>query len=398
MNGAEQESGRLAALHEYRLFDTPPQEELRAVVRIAAAVAGVPTATLNLIDEHRQVMLTTVGFTGRDCDRDDSMCAIRLGTGQPVNLPDASLDPAYRNNPWVTGELGLIRFYANAPLITPHGHILGTLCVFDTEPHELSAEQAARLEDLAAVIVAFFERRRQTRVTAEFAAITEARKEWAEALLDGIDVAVVAIDTEFQATLYNRAARLSHDPDVDLGAAPVGIAERYQLFEPDGHTLIPDDEVPLMVALAGNGPVTAKEMILRRPKTGPATVRANARALYDAAGAITGAVVALQDVTAEATRKRLIEEARSRLAAANAELLRSNADLTNFAAAVSHDLVSPLAAVGGYLELLADEAGLSVEPATREVERMQNLIESLLSAAAADGAHGGQIPAEAADR
>ncbi|WP_433831420.1 GAF domain-containing protein [Actinoplanes sp. CA-015351] len=388
MKSAERESGRLAALHEYRLFDTPPQEELRAVVRIAAAVAGVPTATLNLIDEHRQVMLTTVGVEGRDCDRDDSMCAVRLGTGLPVNLPDASLDPAYRNNPWVTGERGLIRFYANAPLITPDGHVLGTLCVFDNEPHELSPEQARRLEDLAGVIVAFFERRRQTRVTAEFAAITEARKEWAEALLDGINVAVIALDTAFQVTIYNRAARESHPLDVDISAGPVNLAERFQLYEPDGRTLVPDDELPLMMALSGRGPVIAKEMVMRRPKSGVRVVRANAQALHDADGRIIGAVVALQDITAEATRKRLIEEARSRLAAANAELLRSNADLTNFAAAVSHDLIAPLAAVGGYLELLADEAGLPVEPATQEVDRMQNLIESLLSAATTGGARG----------
>ncbi|BBH68673.1 hypothetical protein ACTI_53580 [Actinoplanes sp. OR16] len=397
MNAVEKEASRLAALHEYRLLDTPPHEELRAVVRVAAAVAGVPTATLNLIDENRQVQLTTVGFTGRDCERDDSMCAVRLADGVPVNLPDARLDPSYRRNPWVTGELGLIRFYANAPLITPEGHILGTLCVFDSEPRELAPAALNRLQDLAQVIVAFFERRRQTRVTTEFAAVTEARKQWAEALLDGIDVAVMALDSDFKVTMYNRAARGNHDPDIDLDRAPEEIAERFQLYEPDGVTPIPYDEMPLMVVIGGGGPVTGKQMVIRKPHRGDAVVRANARALYAADGeTITGGVVALQDVSAEAVRKRLVEEARVRLAAANAELRRSNADLTNFAAAVSHDLVAPLAAVGGYLELLTDELtgapAAHAASATRAVERMRELIESLLSAAAARRAAGSGEP------
>ncbi|MEU4560987.1 GAF domain-containing protein [Actinoplanes sp. NPDC023936] len=388
MNGVERETSRLAGLHEYRLLDTPPHEELRAVVRVAAAVAGVPAAALNLIDEHRQVQLVTVGFRGRDCDRRDSMCGVRLHTGRPVHLPDARLDPDYRDNPWVTGELGLVRLYANAPLITPEGFVLGTLCVFDTEPHELTAEQMARLRDLAGVIVAFFEGRRQTRLTAEFAAATEARKQWAEALLDGINVAVIALDTEYRSTLFNRAARDSHDPDVDLNAAPVGVAERYQIYEPDGCTPVADDETPLIVALTGGGPVIGKEMILRGTRNGTVRVRANARALHAPDGSISGAVVALHDVTAEAARKRLVEEARSRLATANAELRRSNTDLTNFAAGVSHDLVAPLAAVGGYLELLADEvtgpAAGHVAAASRAVEEMRDLIRSLLGAARSD--------------
>jgi PAS domain-containing protein len=393
VNGVENEIARLAALHEYRLLDTPPHEELQAVVRVAAAVAGVPTATLNLIDERRQVMLTTVGFAARECDRDDSMCAVRLASGRPVNLPDARLDPEYRDNPWVTGELGLIRFYANAPLITPDGHVLGTLCVFGAEPKELDPADLRRLQDLAKVIVAFFERRRQSRVTAEFAAVTEARKEWAEALLDGIDVAVMALNTDYRVTMYNRAARANHDPDIDLEADPAEIADRFQLFEPDGVTPVPFGELPLMVALSGRGPVNGRDMVVKRPRSGPARVRANARALHARdGGPITGAVVALQDVTAEATRVRLVEEARARLAAANAELLRSNADLTNFAAGVSHDLVAPLAAVRGYLELVSDEvtgpAADHAGKAADAVTRMRDVIESLLRSASAGGARG----------
>ncbi|WP_244945050.1 hypothetical protein [Couchioplanes caeruleus] len=93
------ERRRLAALHEYRLLDAPADDELEAVVRVAAMIAGVPTATLNLIDEHRQCQLTTTGFTGADSARTDSMCAVRFETGEFTYVPDASLDPTYAANP-----------------------------------------------------------------------------------------------------------------------------------------------------------------------------------------------------------------------------------------------------------------------------------------------------------
>ena len=115
----DREQQRLAALHEYRLLDAPADDELEAVVRVAAVVAGVPFATLNLIDENRQCQLTTTFFEGGDSTRRDSMCAIRFEAGDFVWVPDAGVDPTYQDNPWVTGALAKVRFYASAPLITP---------------------------------------------------------------------------------------------------------------------------------------------------------------------------------------------------------------------------------------------------------------------------------------
>ncbi|MFC7529985.1 ATP-binding protein [Actinoplanes sp. GCM10030250] len=386
----EREQQRLAALHEYQLLDTPPQAELEAVVRVAAAVAGVPAAALNLIDDRRQCQLTTVGFIGRDCDREDAMCSVRLEEGRFVHLPDARLDPDYRSNRWVTGELGNLVFYASAPLIAPSGYVLGTLCVYDLVPHELTTEQISRLEDLAGIIVAFFERRRLARLTAEMAADVEARTQWTETVLDTIDVAVIAVDRIGGVTMFNPAARARHAPDIDLEAPAVDVAARYALYEPDGRTLVPEDQVPLMLVLGGSDPVIGRELMVRPPGREPVRLRANARALTAADRTITGAVVALHDITSDHTRRRIIEEAKERLGAANADLRRSNADLTNFAGAVSHDLVAPLAAVGGYLELIGDDLDGRprqwVDAAGRAVIRMRDLIDSLLGYARAGSA------------
>src|SRR3954452_9700048 len=94
----EAEAARLAALHEYQLLDQPVDDELEAVVRVAALVAGVPTATLNLIDETRQCQLTTVGFVGGDCPVTESMCALRFREGRAIYVPDSSAHPDYAAN------------------------------------------------------------------------------------------------------------------------------------------------------------------------------------------------------------------------------------------------------------------------------------------------------------
>ncbi|ABS03492.1 putative PAS/PAC sensor protein [Kineococcus radiotolerans SRS30216 = ATCC BAA-149] len=222
--GLSVERQRLAVLHAYGVLDAPADAELDDVVHTAAMVAGVPHATLNLIDEHRQCQLTTVGFEGTDSARADSMCALHFTGGEVVHLPDAALDERYRTNPWVDGRLGRVRLYASAPLISPQGHALGSLCVFDTEPGELTPAQLSALERLARVVVALFERRRQARLAEEYAQqarrnAEQAREHAARAerlsardaelrlVLAATSDAFLAVDEDQRITSWNAAAQ-----------------------------------------------------------------------------------------------------------------------------------------------------------------------------------------------
>ena len=160
---AEAELQRVADLYAHADPDARQSEELDDLVARAAEVAGVPMATLNLIDTHRQCQVVTTGFTGSVTPRREAMCNVTLELGAFVHVSDAAADPRFVDSPWVDGRLGAVRFYASAPLVSRRGHVIGTLCAFDVEPHALSDAQVEELVGLAEQVVATFERQGASR-------------------------------------------------------------------------------------------------------------------------------------------------------------------------------------------------------------------------------------------
>ena len=157
-----EEDERLAALQRLHVLDEPPCDDLDAVVRLAARVTDAPIAVINLIDAERQWQAAAYGAERSEVAREQSMCARIIGERRTVVVPDASKDPRFADNAWVTGELGEVRFYAAAPLVAPVNHVVGTLCVFAEETGTLTDGQVAALEDLAGVVTSLFEQRAVT--------------------------------------------------------------------------------------------------------------------------------------------------------------------------------------------------------------------------------------------
>lgn len=211
------ETQRVAALQEYELLDRPADAELAALVRVATAVAGVPTATLNLIDSEYQCQLAPVGFVGRNTPRSDSMCALHFRSGGTVHVPDARREPDYAGNPWVDGRLGSVRCYVSVPLVNPDGFALGTLCVFDVVERTMTDEQLARLQDLGSALVALFERRRQARRNAELAVESENQRAQLEATHRQLSERRRELERS-NAELAEFAAVAAHDLRSPLGA------------------------------------------------------------------------------------------------------------------------------------------------------------------------------------
>jgi GAF domain-containing protein len=153
-------------LWQYDVLDTVPEEVFDDLTDLAAYICDAPVALISLVDENRQWFKSKVGMSTRETSRDISFCAHAiLGEGLFI-ISDAKKDVRFRNNPMVTGP-AKIRFYAGAPLITPDGHALGTLCVLDKKPRTLRPEQKQALRVLAHHVVSQLELRRHARELVE---------------------------------------------------------------------------------------------------------------------------------------------------------------------------------------------------------------------------------------
>ncbi len=153
------EAGRLEALRSYAILDTPPEEAFDRIVRLAATILDVPTVLVSLVDEGRQWFKARVGLDLLETPRDLSFCAHTILTDEVLHVPDATRDPRFAANPFVTGRPG-IRFYVGVPLEVAGGHRLGTLCAIDTRPRRLDERQQRVLRDLAALTADLIELRR----------------------------------------------------------------------------------------------------------------------------------------------------------------------------------------------------------------------------------------------
>ncbi|ABK05106.1 GAF sensor signal transduction histidine kinase [Arthrobacter sp. FB24] len=135
---------------------------LNFLVDLAAKLCGVPFSAVNIITPEQQVQLAAAGLKPGLCAREDSMCAQVFQQGRTTVVPDASADPRFAANPFVTGEIASVRFYASSPLVTDSGFTLGSLCIFSDAPATISAEQTAMLDVLAAQVVEVLELQHRT--------------------------------------------------------------------------------------------------------------------------------------------------------------------------------------------------------------------------------------------
>ena len=161
------EQRRLAALHSYKILDTPNEERFDRIVRMAARVFGSPIGLISLVDKDRQWFKATIGLDAKETPRAISFCTYAIQQRDVFVVGDAAGDERFANNPLVTGE-PKIRFYAGAPLITPGGQAIGTVCVIDHMPWmDLPDFAKEALQDYAAAIMDWLESDRKVRELTE---------------------------------------------------------------------------------------------------------------------------------------------------------------------------------------------------------------------------------------
>ena len=145
------ESARLRATRATGLFDTPAHINYDRIVRVAALLTDMPISLISLLDEDRQWFKARLGMSMTETPRSWAFCNYTVLDNKIMIVEDALQDPRFAENPLVTGQEA-IRFYAGVPLLDSNACRLGSLCVLDRKPRQLSHEQTWALTELAAIV------------------------------------------------------------------------------------------------------------------------------------------------------------------------------------------------------------------------------------------------------
>jgi PAS domain S-box-containing protein len=295
----DDEAASLAALRSLRVLDTGPEAEFDALVAAAALVCEAPISLVSLIDEQRQWFKANLGLEGvSETQRDAAFCAYAVLDDVLLEVPNALEDERFADNPLVTGQPG-IRFYAGVPMRLATGHCVGTLCVIDRRPRQLREPQRAILGQLGRAAARLLDGRLAVRMASESMARAVASETRFRALSDGAPVGVFHADAEGAYVYTNRCWREIYGlaPGEGLGTAWMGAihgVDRLRVLS------------QWQVAAERGAPFDA-EFRIRRTDRAVREVRVLARPVKDDAGALTGYVGSVEDVTERSRLKAFLD-------------------------------------------------------------------------------------------
>ena len=298
------EEERLRALRELAILDTESEVAYEDLAKLASYVCGVPIGLISLLDYERQWFKAHPGLDATETSRDVAFCGYTILQDDVFVVPDATRDPRFAGNPLVTGEPH-VRFYAGVPLRTSSGFAVGTLCIIDQRPHELSEQQRNSLIIIARQAANLLEMRRlmielrraadsERQISSRLAAIYDAATE----------VAILALSPEGIVTSFNRGAESM------LGYSSVSVVGRESALiffdQPDIDERTralsavfgrPFEGLDAILEYARQGSYEHREWSLRHHDGHSVVADLVVTAMRDNRNAVTGFVAVAKDIT-----------------------------------------------------------------------------------------------------
>lgn len=197
------EAKRLKNLYQYEVLDTPAEGAFDDLTRLAAQICETPIALISLIDTDRQWFKSKVGLAASETHRDLAFCAHAILQEHPLIVEDTLQDDRFADNPLVTGE-PYIRSYAGAPLLTPQGNHIGTLCVIDFVSRQLSQPQIEALQTLGRQVISQLELRQSVTKHQKIEADLRHQSEFLQTVFDHIPVLLSRFDAQGNLAMINQ--------------------------------------------------------------------------------------------------------------------------------------------------------------------------------------------------
>ncbi|OAI07526.1 PAS domain S-box protein [Methylomonas methanica] len=222
---SEHESLRIQKLHEYSILDTSPEQVYDDIVSLAAMIFGTPYALITLVDSDREWFKAKIGISANENSRDGGFCTQTILHQDVMVVANADQDRRFSSNALVTAAPH-IRFYAGAPVRAYTGEALGTICILDSVPRELSEEQIAALGALARQVSVALELRRKAIAPNDGVTGVRCLEQFAGLVLNALSAQFCVLDDAGNILALNQPW-LDFERDHDRDAQALDIGHSY---------------------------------------------------------------------------------------------------------------------------------------------------------------------------
>ncbi|QJD97254.1 GAF domain-containing protein [Mucilaginibacter robiniae] len=325
----QQEIERQEAVNRLLKLQISKEQELQSIVKLAAEICGTPTALITLIDENTQYIRFKQAFDFDTTPRQDAFCNHVIKHDAVMVVPDAYQDERFQNNPLVTGNPN-IRFYAGAPLSTKDGYNLGSLCVIDQVPRDLTIDQQQMLKILSKQAIQVLEFEASIQVLKDQFEQAKSMEMKMRAFFESSASSHLLLDKEYRVLTFNKALKdfikKAYDVELEVGISVHQFVEEAYIADFIGFC---------NVALAGR---TIRHEHLLKIAERAIWCRITYEPARNSDGEIVGVSYNARDIT-----ERVENEQASQA---------HKASLNRIAFIQSHELRRPVATIKGLLDLL----------------------------------------------